>query len=353
MNLTLRIIFASLLGLLGLLIGREISLAIHWTVAPGSPGYDARFIGLPVLMTLLGISASPFVARWFERLVSAIEDSIARRNPSEALFGTIGLVVGLIVAFLVRDIFNPFVQLPHYGQVISFVMYVIITLFFAYAGVRIGLRQRVSWWSRGSGSGSLGIAAPTKLLDTSVIVDGRVLEIVQAGFLDGTLLVPKFVLKELQLIADSADPVKRSRGRRGLEVLNKLRDTCKRLEISDADAPERDVDGKLVTLARTIGALILTNDYNLNRVARVQGVGVLNINELANALKPVVLPGEEMSVSIVKDGKEQNQGVAYLDDGTMIVVENGRRLVGEEADVLVTSVLQTAAGRMIFAKLKR
>ena len=161
------------------------------------------------------------------------------------------------------------------------------------------------------------------------------------------------MLKELQLIADSADPVKRSRGRRGLEVLNKLRELSRGLEISDLDAPERDVDGKLVTLARSQGAQILTNDYNLNRVARVQGVIVLNINELANALKPVVLPGEEMSVNIVKDGKEQNQGVAYLDDGTMIVVENGRRLIGEEAEVLVTSVLQTAAGRMIFAKLKR
>jgi len=349
-NLILRIIFASLFGLLGLLIGREISLAIHWNVVSGTPAYDARFIGLPVLGTLLGISVSPFMAKWFERSVSSIEESIARRNPAEALSGTIGLIVGLIVAFLVRDIFNPFALLPHYGQVISFILYALITLFFGYAGVRMGLRQRLNWWSRGAAyTGDVA----SKLLDTSVIVDGRVLEIVQAGFLDGRLLVPKFVLKELQLIADSADPVKRSRGRRGLEVLNKLRELSKSLEISELDAPERDVDGKLVTLARTLGAQILTNDYNLNRVARVQGVTVLNINELANALKPVVLPGEEMLVNIVKDGKEQNQGVAYLDDGTMIVVENGRRLIGEEADVLVTSVLQTAAGRMIFAKLKR
>ena len=143
-------------------------------------------------------------------------------------------------------------------------------------------------------------------------------------------------------------------GRRfGLEVLNKLREITKGLEISDLDAPERDVDGKLVTLGRTLGAQVLTNDYNLNRVAKVQGVSVLNINELANALKPVVLPGEEMIVKVVKDGKEANQGIAYLDDGTMIVVENGKRVMGEDADVLVTSVLQTAAGRMIFAKLKR
>ncbi len=298
----------------------------------------------------LGIAASPFAARGFERLVSAIEDSIARRNPAEALSGAIGLVVGLIVAFLIRDIFSSFALVPRFGPIISFVTYAVITLLLGYAGVRVGLRQRLTWWSRGAAYSSE--VAP-KLLDTSVIVDGRILEIVEAGFLDGRLMVPKFVLRELQLIADSADPVKRSRGRRGLEVLNKLREVSKGLEISDLDAPERDVDGKLVTLGRTLGAQVLTNDYNLNRVAKVQGVSVLNINELANALKPVVLPGEEMIVKVVKDGKEPSQGVAYLDDGTMIVVENGKRAMGEEVEVLVTSVLQTAAGRMIFAKLKR
>lgn len=350
MNLLFRIVFASLFGLVGLLIGRELSLAIHWPDATSRFEYDARYIGLPVLGVLVGIAASPFIARGFERLVSAIEDSIARRNPAEALSGAIGLVVGLVVAFFVRDIFNSFALVPRFGPIISFVTYAVITLFFGYVGVRVGLRQRLTWWSRGAAYSSE--VAP-KLLDTSVIVDGRILEIVEAGFLDGRLMVPKFVLRELQLIADSADPVKRSRGRRGLEVLNKLREVSKGLEISDHDAPERDVDGKLVTLGRMLGAQVLTNDYNLNRVAKVQGVSVLNINELANALKPVVLPGEEMIVKIVKDGKEANQGVAYLDDGTMIVVENGKRAMGEEVEVIVTSVLQTAAGRMIFAKLKR
>ena len=350
MNLILRVVFASLFGLVGLLLARELSLAIHWPVVAGTAAYEARFIGIPVLGTLIGIGISPFMARGFEHLVTSIEESIARRNPAEALSGTIGLVVGLIVAFLVRDIFNPFALLPRYGQVISFTVYALITLFFGYVGVRMGLRQRINWWSRGA---AYTTDVPSKLLDTSAIVDGRVLEIVQAGFLDGRLLVPKFVLKELQLIADSADPVKRSRGRRGLEVLNKLREVSPGLEISELDAPERDVDGKLVTLARNQGLQILTNDYNLNRVARVQGVTVLNINELANALKPVVLPGEDMFVNVVKEGKEPNQGVAYLDDGTMIVVEAGKRLIGEETEVTVTSVLQTAAGRMIFAKLKR
>ena len=165
--------------------------------------------------------------------------------------------------------------------------------------------------------------------------------------------MPKFVLKELQTIADSADAIKRARGRRGLEVLNRLRETSGTLEIIDQDPPERDVDSKLVVVARVMNVPILTNDYNLNRVAKLQGVTVMNVNELANAIKPVVLPGEEMAVNIVKDGKEQNQGVGYLDDGTMIVVENGRRMIGETIGVQVTSVLQTAAGRMIFAKPKK
>jgi len=346
LNLLLRIIFACLFGLLGLLIGRELSLAIHWPEATSRLEYDA----LPLLGLLIGIAASPFIARGFERLVSAIEESIARRNPAEAWSGFFGLIAGLVVAFLIRDIFSSFALMPRVGPIISFVTNVLVTLFCAYFGVRLGLRQRLTWWSRGAAYSS---EASPKLLDTSVIVDGRILEIVESGFLDGRLMVPKFVLRELQLIADSADPVKRSRGRRGLEVLNKLREASKGLEISDHDAPERDVDGKLVTLGRMLGAQVLTNDYNLNRVAKVQGVAVLNINELANALKPVVLPGEEMIVKVVKDGKEANQGVAYLDDGTMIVVENGRRVMGEDADVVVTSVLQTAAGRMIFAKLKR
>jgi uncharacterized protein YacL len=345
LNLLFRLFFASLFGLVGVLIGLELSRVVPWA---GSN--TVGFIGLPILGALVGIGASPFMARGFERLVSAIEESIARLNPAQALSGAIGLIVGLVVAFLVRDIFNPFALLPRFGPVISFVTYALITLFFGYVGVRVGLRQRLTWWSRGAAYSSE--AAP-KLLDTSVIVDGRILEIVEAGFLDGRLMVPKFVLRELQMIADSADPVKRSRGRRGLEVLNKLREAAKGLEISDLDPPERDVDGKLIALGRSLSAQVLTNDYNLNRVAKVQGISVLNINELANALKPVVLPGEEMIVKVVKEGKEATQGVAYLDDGTMIVVENGKRVMGEEVEVLVTSVLQTAAGRMIFAKLKR
>jgi len=344
----LRIIFALLFGLLGVAAGVEASL--HAPLLAEETGVMARVrdIGLPLLGFAVGVLISPMLYRLFDRTQSQFEEKIAGLSANEALSGAVGLITGLVVAFLIRDIFLPVRQLPRYGPIVSIVIYSLITLFFGYTGLRVGLRQRLVTLAKGGGG-----EAPPKLLDTSVIVDGRILEIVEAGFVEGRLLVPKFVLKELQTIADSADAMRRARGRRGLEILNRLRDISGRLEILEKDSPERDVDSKLVSLAQQMGAPILTNDYNLNRVAKLQGVQILNVNELANAVKPVVLPGEEMSVNIVKDGKEQSQGVGYLDDGTMIVVENGRRLIGETVGVHVTSVLQTAAGRMIFARLKK
>jgi len=192
-----------------------------------------------------------------------------------------------------------------------------------------------------------------KILDTSVIIDGRIAEIVETGFLDGALVVPQFVLKELQLVADSSDSLKRNRGRRGLDILNRIQKMAGvEVIISDVDFPQvKEVDLKLIELARTLLGRIVTNDFNLNKVAQLRGVDVLNINELANALKPVVLPGEAMTVFILKEGKEHNQGVAYLDDGTMVVVDNARSRIGRNVDVVVTSVLQTTAGRMIFGRV--
>jgi uncharacterized protein YacL len=192
------------------------------------------------------------------------------------------------------------------------------------------------------------------LVDTSAIIDGRIADISKAGFIDGTLLVPRFVLLELQHIADSADPLRRARGRRGLEMLNRLqKEAIVPLQISEVDADDVvGVDSKLVKVARTYHCPVITNDFNLNRVAELQGVKVLNINELANAVKPVVLPGEEMHVHLIQEGKELGQGVAYLDDGTMVVVENGRKYMNNDVDVVVTRVLQTVAGRMIFAQMK-
>lgn len=192
-----------------------------------------------------------------------------------------------------------------------------------------------------------------KILDTSVIIDGRIADICETGFLEGNLVVPRFILQELQKIADSADSLRRNRGRRGLDILNRLEsDVTVKMRIDEMDFPDtRETDAKLVKLAKEMNAKILTNDFNLNKVAELEKVKVLNINELARALKPIVLPGEIMSIKIIKEGKESGQGVAYLDDGTMVVVDNGRSFVGRNTEVVVTSVLQTAAGRMIFTRL--
>ena len=191
-----------------------------------------------------------------------------------------------------------------------------------------------------------------KILDTSVIIDGRISDIAETGFLDGTIVIPQFVLRELQLVADSADSLKRNRGRRGLDILQRLQKVASvQIQIVEDDFPAvREVDLKLIELAKLYEGKIITNDFNLNKVAQLQGVDVLNINELANSLKPIVLPGEIMKVFVLKEGKEYNQGVAYLDDGTMVVVDNARKMIGKTIDISVTSVLQTTAGKMIFGK---
>ncbi len=229
-----------------------------------------------------------------------------------------------------------------------------ILLVFPYLGIVMGARkgewlepQRIVNLFRNTGP-----QKRYRILDTSVIIDGRIADICETGFLDGTLVVPQFVLKELQLVADSADSLKRNRGRRGLDILQKIQKMSGLdVTISDIDFPEvREVDLKLIELGRTLQGKIVTNDFNLNKVAQLRGIEVLNINELANALKPVVLPGEFMKVFILKEGKEYNQGVAYLDDGTMVVVDNARRMISKNIDIVVTSVLQTTAGKMIFGR---
>jgi uncharacterized protein YacL len=229
-----------------------------------------------------------------------------------------------------------------------------ILLILPYVGIVIGAKR--GEWLEPSRLVSLfrgtGPDRRYKILDTSVIIDGRIADVCETGFLDGTLVIPQFVLKELQLVADSADALKRNRGRRGLDILQKIQKMVGvEVIISDADFTDiREVDLKLIELARTLGGEIVTNDFNLNKVAQLRGVDVLNINELANVLKPVVLPGEMMKVFILKEGKEYNQGVAYLDDGTMVVVDNARRMISKTIDIVVTSVLQTTAGKMIFGR---
>jgi uncharacterized protein YacL len=229
-----------------------------------------------------------------------------------------------------------------------------ILLVFPYLGIVMGARK--GEWLQPQRLVSLfrdtGPQKRYRILDTSVIIDGRIADICETGFLDGTLVIPQFVLKELQLVADSPDSLKRNRGRRGLDILQKIQKMSGvDVTISDIDFPEvREVDLKLIELGRTLQGKIVTNDFNLNKVAQLRGVDVLNINELANALKPVVLPGEFMKVFILKEGKEYNQGVAYLDDGTMVVVDNARRMISKNIDIVVTSVLQTTAGKMIFGR---
>ncbi len=230
----------------------------------------------------------------------------------------------------------------------------LILLGLPYLGLVMGARKG-EWLEPSNLIGMFRAAGPRrryKILDTSVIIDGRIADICETGFMDGTLVIPQFVLKELQLVADSSDSMKRNRGRRGLDILQKIQKMSGvDVTISDVDFPDiREVDLKLIELARTLQGKIVTNDFNLNKVAQLRGVEVLNINELANSLKPVVLPGELMKVFILKEGKEYNQGVAYLDDGTMVVVDNARKMIGKTIDVVVTSVLQTTAGKMIFGR---
>jgi len=230
-----------------------------------------------------------------------------------------------------------------------------LALFMGYVGLMVGAAkgEYIDLSVLGGIFSDKNAKVDFKILDTSVIIDGRIADIAETGFLSGTMVIPNFVLNELQQVADSADSSKRQRGRRGLDMLQRLRNNTKLdIQILENDFPSvKEVDLKLIELAKQIDAMIVTNDFNLNKVAQLRGVVVLNINELANALKPVVLPGEAMRVFVLKEGKEYNQGVAYLDDGTMVVIDNARRLIGKTADIAVTSVLQTTAGKMIFGRL--
>jgi len=267
--------------------------------------------------------------------------------------GFVGLILGIMVVSLISNALFPIL---FNNQQMILALYGLLYGICGYVGIRIGFKKGDEFQMPGRKPFSRGLpqGENSKILDTSVIIDGRIADITETGFVEGPLLIPQFVLGELQHIADSSDPVKRTRGKRGLEVLHHIQKQVNvDVRIIDTDYPSvKEVDSKLIELAKEVRGKILTNDANLNKVAELQGIEVLNINELANALKPVVLPGEEMNVKILKEGKEMGQGVAYLDDGTMIVVDNGRRQIGKTIDVVVTSVLQTPAGRMIFARLK-
>jgi uncharacterized protein YacL len=337
------------------LIGMVVLAVAGWQVgillAGDSFDSQGRFvIVLSLAGAALGLLLTPYATtRPFRRARAHL-----RQMPAQTLVAVvIGLVIGLVIAALMAF---PLSFLPEpFSQILPFVGVAL----FSYLGIAIMvMRQRDIFTvvggrlSSGGSNPSLASSDSFILLDTSVIIDGRIADISLTGFVMGEMLVPRFVLNELQHVADSPDRLRRNRGRRGLEILNHLlKDTNVMVRVTDMDIEDaHQVDDKLVLLAKQLRCPIMTNDYNLNRVAELQGVSVMNINELANAVKAVYLPGETMHIQVIQEGKEYNQGVGYLDDGTMVVVEDGRKRIGETIDVNVTKVLQTAAGRMIFAK---
>ncbi|WP_068677206.1 PIN/TRAM domain-containing protein [Oceanobacillus sp. Castelsardo] len=323
---------------------------ISWMTSP--------YLGM-VVGAIIFFLISYWVSGYIVNFLKWIEESLIKIPAVDLFFGSIGLILGLVIAY--------FINMPLQDiniDVISQVLPLFIMILLGYFGFQVGFKRRDEFINllrtskkekRRMPDDETETSQPkAKILDTSVIIDGRIADICQTNFLEGTIIIPQFVLGELQHIADSSDALKRNRGRRGLDVLNRIqKELPVKVEIYEGDFEEiHEVDSKLIKLAKVIDGIIVTNDFNLNKVCDLQGVRVLNINDLANAVKPVVLPGEELVVQVIKDGKEQNQGVAYLDDGTMIVVEDGKDYIGKTIEVLITSVLQTSAGRMIFAKPK-
>lgn len=352
------------LGLIvGLIVAFYCLLTVERALGISLPFFEfgLALFGGAVVGGAFGFLVAPRIILGIIQVTSWLENRLQRMPIQDLVSGAIGLVVGLVIASLLG---SALARIPWVGGILPTVGSVIL----GYLGLSVGLRKREELLSflsqiprpgkerqavKGGVQPQLRSNQP-KILDTSVIIDGRIADICQSGFIEGPVIVPGFVLEELRHIADSSDTLKRNRGRRGLDVLNKLqKELGTNVQVYERDPGNGlDVDAKLVRLARSLEGKIVTNDYNLNKVAQLHGVTVLNINELANALKPVVLPGEEMSVHVIRDGKESGQGIAYLDDGTMIVVDGGKRHIGETIWVSVTSVLQTAAGRMIFARPK-
>jgi uncharacterized protein YacL len=284
-------------------------------------------------------------------LVIKIEKDIRKLSLRIIAGGVAGMIVGLLIALILGFGLNMVSKIRENQQIVPWI-YLLLTGILGYLGLVLGSKKVEEFNFRGAGT-KTG-SEDYRILDTSVIIDGRIADICDSGFIEGELIVPRFVLNELQFVADSSDSMKRSRGRRGLDILNRMqKSSAINIEIVEQDFPKiKGVDGKLVALAKKMNAKLFTNDYNLNKVAELQGVRILNVNELANAMKPVVLPGEQMTVKIIREGKEQGQGVGYLDDGTMIIVDNAQKLINANVEVVVTSVLQTTAGRMIFSELK-
>ena len=367
----LKKLFRVVLTLCGMLFGYGVSTiildyalpALKWEMTTVEGGILG--VCFTILFGLIFFKLYPTLERLLSRTQQTVDTTISRIPANDLVAGGLGLIFGLVIAFLLSQIVNSIrvLQTAYIGTIISVMLYI----FFGFLGVTIASRvggevSRLLPMPKAAGTteprtsskkNKIKGASP-KILDTSVIIDGRIVDILKTGFIEGEIVIPDFVLVELRHIADSSDNLKRNRGRRGLDILNQIQEDYG-VDIYDTASDKSleeipEVDVKLLKLAQNIKGCVVTNDFNLNKVATIQGVKVLNINDLANTLKPVVLPGESMQIFLVKEGKEYGQAVAYLDDGTMIVVENGRQYIGETINVLVTSVLQTSAGRMIFAK---
>jgi len=316
----LRIIFVFITGIIGFYIGRLYN--------------DV------VLYTLIGLGISSIVATG--------EYYIMKKGSKNLFLGMVGMLIGLGLYAGFYQIYNIIFGGQHQY------LLAIAQAIFVYLGFAIGFTKGAEFrLGLNKPAPVEGVISNYKILDTSVIIDGRIADIAETGFIEGIMVIPKFVLKELQQVADSSDPLKRSRGRRGLDILNKMKASKRAvIKITDKDFLEiKEVDHKLLKLASYLDGVIITNDYNLNKIAELEGIQMLNINDLANAVKPIVLPNEELHIAIIKEGKDANQGIGYLDDGTMVVVDNGKYYIGENVDVVVTSILQTPAGRMIFTQL--
>ncbi len=369
---TLRIIITMLAAIGGLVITDRIMPLLATIISEEFLRIGVFGVTMTTILTfvvgglvggLVGFLLAPFLLKYLWQFTYWLELRLNKMPGYDVLAGVLGLAIGLIISNLLGSAFLP---IPIVGKYVPLVLSVIL----GYLGINVAIRKReeifnmfsslptLPWRNRDgkerSKDNKQDSICPAKILDTSVIIDGRIADICKSGFIEGALIIPTFVLEELQHIADSSDLLKRNRGRRGLDILNRMqKELDLNVQIENQDFDDiAEVDSKLIKLGQMLHAKVITNDYNLNKVAELQGVSVLNINELSNAVKPVVLPGEEMIVHVVKDGKEFGQGVAYLDDGTMIVVDGGKKHIGETVGVLVTSVLQTAAGRMIFAKPK-
>ncbi len=376
-----RRLFRGLFTLLGALVGYEFFVLCRYLmIQTDSTGqnfaltsteetwFAAFFV---IIFGVIFYRIAPALTRQSRKVADNIGNDLQSVAPNDLVGGTVGLIIGLIIAFLLTQIYQTVIIQKSLYLTITISIYTVLGFLGAVVGSKkiselltmtMG-RKNVPQAKNAAEENGYGYNAKDKkstrvpkILDTSVIIDGRILEIMKTGFLEGPIVIPEFVLVELRHIADSSDGLKRNRGRRGLDILNKIQVEYG-IEIYNTDSEKAlkeipEVDVKLLKLAQIMKGKVVTNDFNLNKVAVIKGVAVLNINELANALKPMVIPGESMTVTLIKQGKDRSQAIAYLDDGTMIVVEDGRRLIGQTVEIVVTSVLQTAAGRMIFGKTK-